>query len=508
MADDTRVTRVRRGLLLALPLVCLCVALPARSGADDVAPAPNDPGYVKEWGLASAGAPGAWRYSTGAGITVAVIDTGVDAAHEDLTGQIAPGGWGVADPSSDDVGHGTQVAGVIAATKGNGLGIAGVAPDASILPIRAFMDTDSVSVDALVDAMDRAGDSGARVVNLSLSTDPMDPSWRDTSTVARRMKSVLKDHQDTLYVAAAGNAVQGTTAGTDNDEEPVFPCSAEATNLICVGAYEQAAGGEQPFAAGNYGDVSVDLLAPGRTIWSTTNATSGYGYFSGTSAAAPFVSAEAALLFSKVPRLSPQGAISLILSTARYNPSFAGKAASSAGPDAAAALRAAIVDSDSDGVYDVVDGCPGQAFRTVTGCPDPTPTPTPSATPSATAAPTATPTPVPRTDPVPRVRSMSAKVTRCKQGKTCKNATVRLTPDRAAKVSLRIEVKSCDKRGRHCKWKGYTTKAFTASTRGASIVIRGKSAKKGLPKGNYRVIAVLSSSGGAAKPVTRTFRVR
>jgi serine protease len=507
MADDTRVTRVRRGLLLALPLVCLCLALPARSGADSAVPVSNDQWVGLQWGLTSIGAPEAWAMSTGAGVTVAVVDTGVDAAHEDLFGHIAPGGWGIDVPTSDSAGHGTEVAGVIAATRGNGVGVAGVAPSAAVLPIRAFQDTESVDVDDLIDAMDRAGSSGARVVNLSLSSDPMSQASREAQQVGRAMAAVLAKHPETLYVAAAGNGAGGV--GNDNDEQPVFPCTAEATNLICVGAYQRTSDGELPWPGSNYGNSSVDLLAPGLSIYSTWIADPGYKYFSGTSAAAPFVSGEAALLFSKVPQLTPQGAISLILSTARHNSDFAGKAASIGGPDAAAALRAAAVDTDADGVSDVVDGCPEQAYATSTGCPEPTPTPTPSATPFATAPPpAATPTPVPHTDPVPRVRSMSAKVTRCKQGRTCKNATVRLTPDRAAKVSLRIEVKSCDKRGRHCKWKRYTTKAFTAGTRGTSIVIRGKSTKKGLPKGTYRAIAVPSSSAGTGKAVTRVFRVR
>jgi subtilisin family serine protease len=500
MADDRRVTRLRRGLLLALPLVCICAALPARSGADPAAPVSNDQYVDRQWGLESVDAPQAWPLSTGAGVTVAIVDTGVKSTHEDLVGHIAAG----SDTADDTAGHGTEVAGVIAASLGNRLGVAGVAPSASILSIRAFPDTNSVLVDALVDAMDRAGDSGARVVNLSLSTDPMDPAWRDTATVARRMKTVLGKHPDTLYVAAAGNGPDG--AGSDNDEQPAFPCSADATNLICVGAYQQGQTGEQWWPGSNYGTQSVDLLAPGLSIYSTWIATPGYAYFTGTSAATPFVSGEAALLFSAVPRLTPQDAISLILSTARRNDAFAGRAASSAGPDAAAALQAATVDGDGDGVYDVMDGCPAQAYPTSTGCANPTPTPTPVPTPFATVRPTPTPTPMPKLEPIPKVRTMSAKVTRCKHGKACRSATVRLTPDRAAKVSLRIEVRACDKRHR-CRWKRYTTKAFSASTRGASVVIRGKRAK-GLPKGTYRAIAVPSSSRGAGKPVTRSFRVR
>ncbi len=496
---------MRRGLLLALPLVCICVALPSALAASalQVPAMSQDAKSSEQWGLQSINAPAAWGLSTGAGVTVAVIDTGVAGYHEDLLGHIVAGGWGLDDTTDDQWGHGTWVAGVIAATKDNGVGVAGLAPDASILPIRAFRDTESVSSVDLLRAMDRAGDSGARVVNMSLSATPLQS---DVQYVTAQMEAMLAEHPGTLYVAAAGN---GPIVGSNNDQNPVFPCNTDAPNLICVGAYQRnpISGEEGLWYDSNYGATTVDLFAPGTGIW-TTSIDGSYDAPTGTSMATPFVSGEAALLFSRVPSLTPAEAISLILSTTRPNWTFAGKSVSGGGPDAGAALAQASIDSDRDSVPDVVDGCPAQAYPTSTGCPNPTPTPTPIPTPFATVRPTPTPTPTPKLEPVPKVRTMSAKVTRCKQGKTCKNATVRLTPDRAAKVSLRIEVKSCDKRGRHCKWKRYTTKAFTASTRGASIVIRGKSAKNGLPKGTYRAIAVPSSNRGAGKPVTRSFRVR
>jgi subtilisin family serine protease len=497
MADDTRVTRVRRGLVLALPLVCLYVALPSAFGAaGDPQP---DPKLPQQWGLQDINAPAAWRTSTGAGVTVAVVDTGITARHEDLIGHIAPGGWGLEGSIVDESGHGTEVSGVIAATKDNGLGIAGVAPDASILPIRAFKDTESVSVEDLLGAMDRAGDSGARVVNLSLSSEPMGPAERKTSAVRRQMRDVLAKHPNTLYVAAAGNGLNGV--GTDNDREPVFPCSADATNLICVGASQQTPQGTRPWSGSNYGRTSVDIFAPGTGIFTTALGSSSYTDFTGTSAATPFVSGEAALLFSKVPRLTPEGAIRLILSTSRFGALFAGKSASGGGPDAAAALAEATVDQDGDGVYDVVDACPQQAYATETGCAAPGATPTPAATPTPT--PVATPRPA-----VPQLRSVTTTVSRCKATKkSCRtSATVRLKPDRTATVSLRVERQICTKRGR-CRWTPYMTKAFSATVSGASVVVRGKRMAS-LPKGSYRVVVVPSSSAGAGKPVTRTFRVR
>jgi hypothetical protein len=230
-----------------------------------------------------------------------------------------------------------------------------------------------------------------------------------------------------------------------------------------------------------------------------------------------FISGEAALLFAHVPRLTPEAAIDLILSTTSPVQAFASKAASAGRPDAYQALKEASVDQDHDGVYDVVDHCPAQAYSTVDGCATPAPAPTATATatadpapfPVATAVPAATPapTPAPHQDPVPQVRSLSAKVMRCKSGHSCKtSATVKLTPDRTATVSLRVDRQICDTR-RRCHWSQYVTKAFSASTRGASVVIRGKR-QSSLPKGAYRVVAVASSAAGAGKPVTKRFRVR
>src|SRR5262249_1844033 len=137
----------------------------------------------------------------------------------------------------------------------------------------------------------------------------------------------------------------------------------------------------------------------------------------------------------------PEAAIELLSSTTQ--PLTAGGFARATGNgrlDAGAALQSATVDSDGDGVYDVVDNCPTQSYPTTDGCfvaPPPTPTPTPW----PTVSPTPTPTPTPHPDPVPRLRSVTATVTRCKPHRTCKrSATVKLTPDRNARVSVRVDL--------------------------------------------------------------------
>jgi hypothetical protein len=121
--------------------------------------------------------------------------------------------------------------------------------------------------------------------------------------------------------------------------------------------------------------------------------------------------------------------------------------------------------------------------------------------------PTPIPTPTPRPEPVPKLRSLKTTVTRCKAHRSCKkSATVRFTPDRTAKVSLRVDRRVCTK-GRRCRWKRYISTSLTAGTRGGRVVVRGAH-KRSLPVGLYRVVAVPSSPAGTGHSTTRKFRVR
>src|SRR5262245_25961830 len=135
--DDTKVTRARFGASFALSLVFLGLAAPVASDALD----------FNVWGAEDVNAPAAWSMSRGAGVQVAVVDTGVMATHEELSGRVQ-------GSDSDVQGHGTAVAGVIAANPDNNKGIEGVAPDVSIVPIRAFSDDGTQSADAIVEALD------------------------------------------------------------------------------------------------------------------------------------------------------------------------------------------------------------------------------------------------------------------------------------------------------------------------------------------------------------------
>jgi subtilisin family serine protease len=256
-------------------------------------------------------APAAWALgATGAGQTVAVVDTGVNAAHPDLAGQLATNagetghgresnrvdddhdgvvddwrGWDwVQDDNNPDDGngHGSHVAGIIAARQAR-TGITGAAPDARILPLRALDADGGGSEDAIVSAFDYAGDLGVGVVNASLAGAGTSDAEEDAFAA----------HPHTLYVVAAGNGGHDEI-GDDNDVTPTYPCDAPQDNVICVGATDN---NDERASFSNYGHNSVDLFAPGVTIVSAWMA----GEFpwwtaDGTSMAAPHVAATLALM--------------------------------------------------------------------------------------------------------------------------------------------------------------------------------------------------------------------
>lgn len=238
------------------------------------ATASPDPRSFEQWGLAAVGAYSAWDRSTGAGIVVAVVDTGV-AAHEDLA-NVLPGKDFVADGGvGDPNGHGTHVAGIIAMTANNGLGGAGLAPSVSILPVRVLDAKGSGDHVAIASGIVWAVDNGADVVNLSLGGEESSDALLAAIEYAHARK--------VLVVAAAGNNGFTTNA-------PVYPAAYDS--VIAVSAISPDS---SPTMFSNYGEY-VDLAAPGFAILSTLP--DGYGYMSGTSQAAPFVSASLALLLA------------------------------------------------------------------------------------------------------------------------------------------------------------------------------------------------------------------
>ena len=225
---------------------------------------------------------------------VAVIDTGVRLTHEDLQGNLLPGydfsGDGDPDPV-DTQGHGTHVAGTIAAAP-NGKGVIGANPVAKILPIKVFADgaTQTSSID-VIEGINYAVEQGAKIINLSLGGSTYNQAYYNALEAA--------GDAGVLIVAAAGNS------GTDNDVAPHYPASYDLSNIISVAASDQS---DQLAGFSNYGNSSVDVMAPGVSILSLGNTgDSSYTMKQGTSMATPLVSGIMSAFWARNPGFSPSG---------------------------------------------------------------------------------------------------------------------------------------------------------------------------------------------------------
>jgi subtilisin family serine protease len=257
-----------------------------------------------QWALAPSGqlrAPAAWQQSTGAGVTVAVLDTGVQLDRLELRGRIwtNPGeiagngrdddGDGIADDvhgadfvngdgvPADDEGHGTHVAGIIAA---RGL-VRGLAPGATILPVKVLDSRKSGNAHWLAQGIQYAVARGARILNVSVNGDGVSAELEGAIRAAEAAGAVI--------VASAGND------GRDLGARPSYPISFPEASVIGVGATD--ARGERA-AFSNHG-AGVDITAPGDDILSLGRP--GFAYRSGTSMAAAYVSATLALEAAAAP---------------------------------------------------------------------------------------------------------------------------------------------------------------------------------------------------------------
>ncbi len=177
------------------------------------------------------------------------------------------------------------------------MGIAGVAPEAHILPVRTLDNCGGAPVSRVIDAFKAAGDSAeVDIVTGSFGTNPWVPA-NDGAIYRGLFEQVFARYPGKLFVVAAGNE------GNDNDALPVYPCSAQAANLICVGMSDSA---DSPACWGNVGEHSVDLFAPGVSIYSTVRGVLGYTQRSGTSMSAPMVAGAAALVLERSPEFDPE----------------------------------------------------------------------------------------------------------------------------------------------------------------------------------------------------------
>ncbi|MEB3299808.1 MAG: S8 family serine peptidase [Candidatus Sericytochromatia bacterium] len=263
---------------------------PAVSGTEVTAPegvAGEDPLVPAQWGylklegpaLAAAGQTGRRE------VTVAIIDSGIDGTHPEFVGQLVPG-WDftakLPGPGGDrdKYGHGTHVAGVVGARLGNGEGIAGLAPGCGLMSVRIFNDFGHTRDGLTAEAVIWAVDHGARVINCSWGS-PMDgQAVRDAISYAAS--------KDVVVVAAVGNS---------GKNEPNWPGA--QPEVLGVSASTDLDGWASFSTWGDW----VDLAAPGKAILSTFPVALGNGYrtMEGTSMAAPFVTAAAALVRSAHP---------------------------------------------------------------------------------------------------------------------------------------------------------------------------------------------------------------
>ena len=268
---------------------------------------PNDPRYSSLWGLAAIAAPVAWDTTTGsAGVSVAIVDTGVATGHPDLAPNIwtnpdeTPNGvdddgngkvddlngWDFVDgdpTAQDGYGHGTHVAGTIGARGNDGVGIAGVAWQTKLMPLRAADDDGFLFSTDIVAAFNYACGEGARIVNGSFG-----------GSGSTAIRDAIDACPGALFVFSAGNEA------VDVDWEPTYPCAYPSANIVCVAATTED---DELAWFSNYGRHGVDLGAPGEAILSSVPPNA-YEEHDGTSMAAPHVSGAAALVAAHRPTLT------------------------------------------------------------------------------------------------------------------------------------------------------------------------------------------------------------
>jgi type VII secretion-associated serine protease mycosin len=253
-----------------------------------------DPLRSVQWALDQLGFESTRAAVDPSSVTVAVLDSGVDGSHEDLAGAVLPGWDAITEQpggDTDTFGHGTHVAGIVAALAGNGLGVTGAAAGVRILPVRV-LDTDGSGWSSdIANGIRWAADQGADVINLSLGGTTPSSAYRTAIDYAVNQRGAV-------VVASAGNEYQ---SGNPVEYPAAYP------DAIAVGA-SNSAGGRASFSnTGSY----VDLAAPGTSIMAPCpmggaicSSSSPYTRMSGTSMAAPFVSAAAALLRAAQPTSS------------------------------------------------------------------------------------------------------------------------------------------------------------------------------------------------------------
>lgn len=275
---------------------------------------PNDPEIPKQWALTTINAFAAWDVATGsASIIIAIIDSGIDAGHPDLSGKIVAGYDFVGKDSipNDEQGHGTHVAGIAAAMTNNTIGVSGIDWNARIMPVRVLDKNGSGYISGLVDGINWAVDHGADVINMSMGGST------NYSSVETAVNNAF----------TAGCVLIGA-AGNNNSSNAFYP--AAYPNVISVAATTRT---DTKANYSNYG-TTIDISAPGGEMsdyqdidgiystlptYATTFSNEGYfknyDYLQGTSMAAPFVSGLAAVIWALDPTMTNTEVRSVLEST-------------------------------------------------------------------------------------------------------------------------------------------------------------------------------------------------
>lgn len=343
---------------------------------------PNDPYFSYQWGWHNTGqisgsaagiidadvdAPEFWDIAGDAtGVTIAVLDSGLNFTHPDLQGVAwtNPGetaGDGIDNDSSgkvddvrgwdwvnsdndptDDHGHGTNVTSIMVALRDNGIGTAGLISGAKILVCKILNSSNGGLTSHLIAATTYARQRGVRLMNLSLQNYPYNSSLDAEFTACQSAGIVL--------CICAGNQ------GVNNDTTPNYPSSYTHANIISVGNHDRT---DQRWSGSNYGAVSVDLFAPGREIYGTGLGT-GYSNYTGTSQATPAVTAVCAQLLALNPTWTPAEVKAAILGSVVAQPAYASLCSTGGRLNAldtlAYSLRLqAARDTDGDGYSDLVE---------------------------------------------------------------------------------------------------------------------------------------------------------
>lgn len=261
--------------------------------------APNEPNDVLfesyQWNLPITGTLEGWELSKGSGETlIAVLDTGVDLDHPDLRERLAAG-LNLVEPEAkpyDDVGHGTHVAGIIAASVNNAEGIAGMTWYGQVMPVKVLDATGAGSAYSVAQGIIWATDNGAKVINMSLG------NYADAQFLHDAVKYAYE--RDVVLIAASGN---------DNTDQPGYP--AAYPEVFAIGATDTT---QNRAAFSNYGDY-IDAAAPGVSIASTYPQNQ-YAALSGTSMASPHAAALAGLIRAYNPLLKNTEVMDIMRNTA------------------------------------------------------------------------------------------------------------------------------------------------------------------------------------------------